>query len=265
MLEFLIWPLLFAGALTYSVANDSDGSDGGADSDPDPETETPTTEQDLIDRFGEVLADWDGQQLREGTEGDDSLTGSDGGDYMIGGAGFDTLSGGAGDDVLDHDFSGLQGHHQQDTWFEDGAADSLSGGAGDDVLRSGSGDTVSGGEGADRVDHFVDRDPTGSGDGFDDYVALHLDDFTTGEDQLHMTLDLEDDSAPAENYLPMVELRTGTDGSIEIWASVARYLTAAHTGTGEEVVSPFMVASLAAGSTIALADINVAVFWNEVS
>ncbi|WP_435257889.1 calcium-binding protein [Thioclava sp. FR2] len=263
MLEFLIWPLFFAGALTYSLLNDGDDSGSGGDSDPPPET--PTTEEDLIDRFGEVLADWDGQQLREGTAGADSLTGTDGGDYIIGGTGADTLAGGAGNDVLDHDFSGPQGNHPQDTWYDDGNADSLSGGADDDVLRSGSGDTVSGGEGADRVDHFVDRDPTVSGDGFADYDALRLEDFTSGEDQLNITLDLEDDSAPGENYLPRVELRTGTDGEIEIWASVARYLTGAHTGTGEEVVSPFMVASLAAGSTIALADINVAVFWNEVS
>lgn len=268
MLEFLIWPLLFAGALTYSVMTDTSGSGNGSGGsgagDPDPETD-PTTEQDLIDRYGEVLADWDGQQLHEGTAGDDSLTGTDGGEYMIGGAGADTLSGGAGNDVLDHDFAGPQGVHEQDTWYEDGAADSLSGGAGDDILRSGSGDTVSGGEGADRVDHFVDRDPTGSGDGFDGYDALYLEDFTAGQDQLNISLDLEDASAPGENYLPMVELRAGTDGTTEIWASVTRFPDATHTGVGEDVVSPFMVASLAAGSTIELGDINVAVFWNEVS
>ena len=262
VLELLIFPLLFAGALTYSWANDSDGPSRGGDSDPDPETETPTTEQDLIDRFREVLVDWDGQQLREGTAGDDSLTGTDGGDYMIGGPGADTLLGGAGDDVLDHDFSHRQGNHELDIWYEDAAPDSLSGGAGADIIRSGSGDTVSGGEGADRIDHFVDRDPTGTGDGFDDYDALYLEDFTSGVDRLNIRLDIEENRVPGENYLPIVELRTGMDGAIEIWTSVAQYADATHTGAATQVVSPLMVASLAAGATIELADISIALYWN---
>ena len=292
MLEVLLFPLLFAGVLALGSFDFGGSSDEEAqteenppptddpDDDPDlpPDGEesgpptgsgpTPPTAEDIENIFGGPLPGWNGQFLVQASGSSsttaDSLVGSDSADYIIGGNGSDTLIGGAGDDVIDHDYRGPQGNHPQDYWYEDYAPDSLSGGLGNDTIWAGAGDTISGGAGADDLSVFVDRDTADPANALSRWTPVTLTDFDTGQDTLDITVEVSD-RYPGENYVPTVELRTAIDGQTEVWAGVTLYDNAAHTGMTTVEVAPFLVAILPVGQTIALGDISVGIFWNEVS
>jgi Ca2+-binding RTX toxin-like protein len=98
-----------------------------------------------------------------GGAGDDLVDGGDGGDTLSGDNGSDTLVGGAGDDTL---YAGpmynqgveaattrnvLQGGEGNDVLYHAAGRDELDGGVGDDTIQGGAGDTVLGGDGADRI------------------------------------------------------------------------------------------------------------------
>jgi len=286
LFEILMFPLLFAGlwALGSFDSGSASTDESATEEDPDDDTElppdeedpepptgsgpTPPTAEDIESIFGGLLPGWNGQFLVQasGTSATeaDSLVGADSADYIIGGNGSDTLIGGAGDDVIDHDFRGPQGNHPQDYWYEDYAPDSLSGGLGDDTIWAGAGDTISGGAGADEVSVFVDRDTVDPANALTRWTPVTLNDFDAGQDTLDVTIEVSD-RYPGENYVPTVELRTAIDGRTEVWAGVTLYDNAAHTGPATVEVAPFRVAILAVSQTIALADISVGIFWNEVS
>ena len=96
------------------------------------------------------------------------------------------------------------------------------------------------------------------------WTPVTLTDFDTGQDTLEVTIEVTD-ASPGENYVPAVELRTASDGSTEVWASLSRYQNAGHTGTEIVEVAPFRVALLAPGQILAASDITLGIFWNEVS
>lgn len=120
------------------------------------------------DAGADVLQGADGDDSVYGHGGDDDLSGDAGGDSLVGGEGDDTLHGGAGDDVLHGELGddSLTGGAGADTLFggwgddtlsgvEDAGdvpgADHLNGGGGDDHILAGDDDTVTAGEGADRI------------------------------------------------------------------------------------------------------------------
>ncbi|EAQ03493.1 type I secretion target repeat protein [Pseudooceanicola batsensis HTCC2597] len=97
-----------------------------------------------------------GRDALDGGSGDDLLSGGGEADRLFGGVGDDTMDGGSGDDLFDDiagadSFSGGTGH---DVIFaiepEQGAPDEIEGGSGDDRFWGDDGDTMTGGDGADR-------------------------------------------------------------------------------------------------------------------
>ena len=117
-----------------------------------------------------------------GEEGSDSLYGGLGGDRLDGGTGWDTIYGDEGNDFVagGDDSDQLYGGAGNDTIYGGSGFDTLDGGAGNDVLVgvgvSGSSDTLTGGEGADRF-VFLATDMGGE---------FHLTDFTRGSDVLDL-------------------------------------------------------------------------------
>jgi hypothetical protein len=93
--------------------------------------------------------------------GNDTMSGGDGADFLDGRAGEDRLAGGAGDDEL---VGGAGG-------------DNLAGEAGNDILEIGSGDTASGGAGADTIRLDLSA-------GFDANNPPTITDFASGEDKI---------------------------------------------------------------------------------
>ncbi len=97
-----------------------------------------------------------GDDVSEGSEGDDTMLGGVGDDMLSGRAGNDTLLGGVGDDTL---LGGagkdtLLGGVGKDTLLGGAGKDTLLGGAGDDTLSGGAGrDIIEGGGGTDTVDY----------------------------------------------------------------------------------------------------------------
>lgn len=101
---------------------------------------------------------YDGAEIKIGSDSADTLTGGSGNDAMFGGAGADSLTGGGGNDMI----TGGAGN------------DFLSGSTGDDVLQSddladtiGGADTVSGGDGNDYIETGAGSDSINAGEGRD--------------------------------------------------------------------------------------------------
>lgn len=121
---------------------------------------TTTTSTTFSVAVGRNLNGGNGNDVLNGTDGNDRLDGGNGSDTLNGGGGNDTLNGGNGNDTL----NGGDGN------------DTLNGGNGNDVLRGGAGnDTLNGGNGNDL---FI----LAAGDGTDTII-----DFTRGEDLIGLS------------------------------------------------------------------------------
>ncbi|HEY8610735.1 MAG TPA: Calx-beta domain-containing protein [Roseomonas sp.] len=121
--------------------------------------------------------------LYGGTE-DDTLLGQTGADYLGGDAGADLLSGGIGNDDLagGEGADTLEGGADNDTLDGGAGADSLAGGEGDDTLRAGTGDTLTGGMGADRFELSTSSTTSGS----TPVAPARITDFTQGVDSFRI-------------------------------------------------------------------------------
>lgn len=134
----------------------------------------------------DALYGGEGNDALHGAEGDDTLYGDDGDDTLQGGLGNDTLVGGAGNDAV---FGGwgndvLSGLMRDAANTDTDDSDFLNGGGGDDSIIAGSGDIVSGGDGADEI---VLGDWLASGE------AAQIMDFEENDDSLVLVWDDSDD------------------------------------------------------------------------
>lgn len=105
-----------------------------------------------VEAFG--ITTGSGDDTLDMTEFDDVANGGDGNDVLIGRGGDDALNGGSGDDRLD-------GGDGDDALSGGAGTDVINGGAGNDAVTLSGGDTVTGGEGADRF--RVDITPSEDG------------------------------------------------------------------------------------------------------
>ncbi|MBR9766614.1 MAG: calcium-binding protein, partial [Rhodobacteraceae bacterium] len=118
----------------------------------------------------DLLHGGDGGDHLQGGSGDDAASGGMGADRLEGGLGADTLFGASGDDWI----SGLVSSLRDGSDLDEG--DYLNGGSGEDTILAGASDTVTGGEGDDRI---ILGDWIAS-----DEAAAQILDFAPGEDLL---------------------------------------------------------------------------------
>ncbi|MDA5555349.1 calcium-binding protein [Shimia sp. MMG029] len=149
--------------------------------------------------------------------GDDFVRGGSGADGLTSLGGSDTLFGDTGDDLLNtEDF--LTQHNGNGA-----QADQVSGGFGDDTIRADDGDTVTGGEGQDRISVSLSpgfgQDPNAA----QDWAPVVITDFNPDEDVLEA--DLPSEAIDAGHTLGF----TGRDGE-EITLTYGPFKIATLTG-----------------------------------
>jgi predicted extracellular nuclease len=137
-----------------------------------PATLIGTPGDDVIDGTNgdDVIVALGGNDTINGGNGNDVICGDGGNDTLNGGNGIDLLFGGFGNDTLD-------GGHDPDTLNGGSGIDSLTGGNGDDILGGGAGnDTLSGNHGVDSLTGGAGADSFSGGAGADINV-----DFNAGD------------------------------------------------------------------------------------
>ncbi|WP_420011133.1 Ig-like domain-containing protein [Tateyamaria sp.] len=115
-----------------------------------------------------------GDNLLNGTSGDDKIDGKSGNDTIFGMTGNDDIKGGSGDDTLfgDPGNDTLDGGSGEDSLDGGTGDDELDGGSGHDTLSGGDGeDTLDGGAGDDVLDGGADNDTIDAGSGDDDIMG----------------------------------------------------------------------------------------------
>ena len=129
--------------ITINKAGDlnSDGFDDLVIGDPDNSSGTVYT----IFGSSNIVTNFNGGIVNNGTEGDDLLGGTSEADVINGGAGNDTVSGFLGNDLID-------GGAGNDSLFGNGGRDTIFGGSGDDILQGQqNNDLLDGGAGNDLI------------------------------------------------------------------------------------------------------------------
>lgn len=180
----------------------------------------------------DFMAGADGNDLMFGGNGADVMAGEDGNDALLGEAGNDTLYGGAGNDLMDGGADmdtlygeagndALQGYlavDSADTGFRDSDVhdpDLLDGGEGNDTLLAGSGDTLTGGAGADMhvLGTWIDQDVT-------------ITDYVRGQDVIVLNYNAADTTPPVITL--QQSGTTPADAEILIDGVVAAVVQGAH-------------------------------------
>ncbi|UCJ11581.1 MAG: hypothetical protein JWS08_17790 [Phormidium sp. PBR-2020] len=142
-----------------------------------------------------------------GTEGDDTIAGTNGNDTIIGNAGNDIINGGNGDDILaggdGNDI--LDGGDGNDIIFGNTGNDTLFGGPGNDILFGGQDDDILfGGDGDDTLSGDFGNDTLTGGAGANTFILRDvpgsdlITDFTVGTDKIGLSQPLTFDALTLE-------------------------------------------------------------------
>ena len=163
LLSISMLGLVFFDFGSNDDTSDPDTTDGTIETDPienitgtdGDDTLSGTSVMDFIQGLGgdDLLLSEAGNDRIEGGDGDDRINGGAGNDSAHGGAGNDSLQDREGDDTL---FGG----DGNDFIHDEIGANLIDGGAGNDNILSGSGSTITSGEGADQISILFDPDAT---------------------------------------------------------------------------------------------------------
>ncbi|WP_159784338.1 calcium-binding protein [Sodalinema gerasimenkoae] len=155
----------------------------------------------------DTIASGGSNEIIFGTEGNDTLAGSNGNDIILGNTGNDIINGGNGDDILaggeGNDI--LDGGDGNDIIFGNTGNDTLFGGPGNDILFGGQDDDILfGGDGDDTLSGDFGNDTLTGGAGANTFILRDvpgsdlITDFTVGTDKIGLSQPLTFDALTLE-------------------------------------------------------------------